>query len=228
METIFESLGDAGVRTACTPFLIYRGRTRHELGLDGLLKRGAVAAGFRHAVYGPNEFFFGELFTSRPVPCKPTLARPATRDAYSACVSKELVKDGQYDYDFLLFSLPDNDHHTHKVGPDGMVESIAWADECFGELVEACGGMDEFLEQHAVILMADHSQTPVEHPYDLPGDLARSGVSCSPHPIRPSRPSSPFRRPRAPPLSTCWSIRRASRPATPMCAAGSPRSRAPT
>ena len=91
VETFFESLGDAGVRTACTPFLIYRGRTRHELGLDGLLRRGAVAAGFRHAVYGPDEFFFGELFGSRPVPCKPTLARPGTRDDYTACVSKELV-----------------------------------------------------------------------------------------------------------------------------------------
>src|SRR5690606_20287458 len=45
VETVFESLGDAGHRTACTPFLIFRGRHRHELGLDGLLKRGAAAAG---------------------------------------------------------------------------------------------------------------------------------------------------------------------------------------
>ena len=115
VETVFESLGDIGVRTACTPFLIYRGRTRHELGLEGLLRRGAVAAGFRHAVWGPDELFYGELFSSRPVPCKPTLARPGTRDEYSACVSKELVADDAYD--FLLFSLPDNDHHTHRVGP---------------------------------------------------------------------------------------------------------------
>src|ERR1700754_4500490 len=33
IETIFESLGDAGQRTACTPFLIYRGRHRHEVTL---------------------------------------------------------------------------------------------------------------------------------------------------------------------------------------------------
>ena len=92
VETFFETLGDAGVRTACTPFLIYRGRRRHEVSLEGLLKRGAVAAGFRHAVYGPDELFYGELFGSRPVPCKPTLARPGTRDEYSACVSKELVE----------------------------------------------------------------------------------------------------------------------------------------
>ena len=132
VETFFETLGDAGVRTACTPFLIYRGRRRHEVSLEGLLKRGATAAGFRHAVYGPDELFYGELFGSRPVPCKPTLARPGTRDEYSACVSKELVKDDAYD--FLLFSLPDNDHHSHRWGPDASPASIAHADRCFGEL----------------------------------------------------------------------------------------------
>ena len=53
-ETVFERLADHGVRTACTPFLIYRGRTRHELGLEGLLRRVALAATFRHATYGPD------------------------------------------------------------------------------------------------------------------------------------------------------------------------------
>ena len=68
VETVFESLADHGVRTACTPFLIYRGRTRHELGLEGLLRRVALAATFRHATYGPDELFYGELYTSRKVP----------------------------------------------------------------------------------------------------------------------------------------------------------------
>ena len=48
--TVFEKLGDAGFRTACTPFLIYRGRTRHEVGLEGLMKAAASAAKFHHAV----------------------------------------------------------------------------------------------------------------------------------------------------------------------------------
>ncbi len=39
VETVFESLDDAGERTACTPFLIYRGRHRHEVSLEGLLRR---------------------------------------------------------------------------------------------------------------------------------------------------------------------------------------------
>ena len=120
VETIYERLADHGVRTACTPFLIYRGRTRHELGLEGLLRRVALAATFRHATWGPDELFYGELYTSRKVPCKPTLARPDARDEYSACCGRELVENDLYD--FLLFSLPDNDYHSHKFGPDAQVE----------------------------------------------------------------------------------------------------------
>ena len=86
--TLFERLGDAGLRTACTPFLIYRGRRRHELGLEGLMRRAATAAKFHHAVWGPDELFYGELYASRRTPCKPTLGRPGTRDAYTACVAK--------------------------------------------------------------------------------------------------------------------------------------------
>jgi len=167
--TVFEVLGDAGIRTACTPFLIYRGRRRHEIGLEGLLRRVALAASFRHAVWGPDELFYGELYSSRKVACKPTPARPGTRDAYSACVGRQLAAEDLYD--FLLFSLPDNDHHSHAFGPEATEESIALADAAFGELVQANGGMDAFLDGHAVILLADHAQTQVDRELDLMATL---------------------------------------------------------
>jgi predicted AlkP superfamily pyrophosphatase or phosphodiesterase len=158
--TLFESLDDAGVRTACTPFLIFRGRTRHELALQGWMRRVARAANFRHAVYGPAELFYGELYSSRAVDCRATLARPGTRDAYSGCVGEHLAR---YDlYDFLLFSLPDNDHYSHRSGPDATETSIQWADHSLQRLADATGGTDAFLDANAVILMADHSQTAVE------------------------------------------------------------------
>jgi hypothetical protein len=182
VETIFERLGDAGVRTACTPFLIYRGRRRHELGLEGLMRKVAVAADFRHAVWGPDELFYGELYASRRVPCKPTL-RPGTRDVYSACVGRELIADDGYD--FLLFSLPDNDHHTHTHGVEAMRDSIAHADHSFGELVDAAGGMDAFLESHAVILMADHAQTDVDTELPIAAALGADWQVLAPNAERP-------------------------------------------
>ncbi|MFN8149543.1 MAG: alkaline phosphatase family protein [Solirubrobacterales bacterium] len=167
--TCFERLGDAGFRTACTPFLIYRGRTRHEVGLEGLLKAAASAAKFHHAVWGPDELFYGELYSSRKVDCKPTLARPATRDAYSACVGRDLVEHDLYD--FMLFSLPDNDYFSHRDGPAETQESIALADDALAELVDAHGGIDPFLEANGVIVVADHAQSHVTKGLPLAASL---------------------------------------------------------
>jgi hypothetical protein len=185
VETIFERLGDAGVRTACTPFLVYRGRTRHEVGLEGMLRRVALAASFRHATWGPDELFYAELYSSRRVPCRPTLARPGTRDEYSACVGRELVADDLYD--FLLFSLPDNDYHSHRYGPDSQLESIARADASLAELFDAGGGIDEFLSGHSVIVVADHAQTAVTEPLPLAGILGTEWRVLEPNPINPEQ-----------------------------------------
>jgi len=171
-ETLFERLDDAGLRTACTPFLIYRGRHRHQVSLEGLMRRAVEATRlkFRHHTWGPAELFYGDLYASREVPCKST-SIPGSRDGYSACCAAELLeRDG---YDFLLFSLPDNDNYSHRNGPEASVESIAKADHCFGKLVEAAGGLDPFLADHALILLADHAQTAVHRGLPLADLLDR-------------------------------------------------------
>ncbi len=183
-ETLFEQLDDAGLRTACTPFLIYRGRHRHQVSLEGLLRRAvdATRLKFRHHTWGPEALFYGDLYASREVPCKST-SIPGSRDGYSACCAAELVKDGSFD--FLLFSLPDNDNYSHRHGPEASVESIAKADHCFAKLVEAAGGTDAFLADHAVILLADHAQTPVHRGLPLADLLAREWSVLRPSESRP-------------------------------------------
>jgi hypothetical protein len=183
VETVFECLADVGVRTACTPFLIYRGRHRHELGLEGLLRRMAVAAKFHHAVWGPDELFYGELYASRRVPCRPTLARPGTRDEYSACVGVELVEQDLYD--FLLLGLPDLDYHSHRLGPGESIEAISHADASLERVVDAAGGIDDFLSEHAVILLADHAQVDVEEPLPLAEALGEEWRVLQPNSSRP-------------------------------------------
>jgi len=183
-ETLFERLDDAGARTACTPFLIYRGRHRHEVSLDGLLRRAvdATRLKFHHHTWGPTDLFYGELYASREVPCRPT-SIPGGRDDYAACCAAELAKEGRYD--FLLLSLPDNDTYSHRHGPEASVESIAKADRCFAKLVEAAGGLDGFLEEHALILVADHAQTPVHRGLPLAELLARQWTVLQPSDDRP-------------------------------------------
>jgi hypothetical protein len=184
IETIFESLDDAGERTACTPFLIYRGRHRHQVSLDGLLRRAVEATRlhFRHHTWGPAELFYGDLYASRAVPCKST-SIPGARDPYAACCSVELMKEDGFD--FLLLSLPDNDNYSHRHGPEATVESIARADECFARLVEEGGGIEDFLAEHAVILLADHAQTDVRRGLPLAELLATEWSVLQPSDDRP-------------------------------------------
>jgi len=183
-ETLFEQLDDAAVRTACTPFLIYRGRHRHQVSLEGLLRRAvdATRSKFRHHTWGPRELFYGDLYASSEVPCKST-SIPGARDGYSACCAAELARrDG---FDFLLFSLPDNDNYSHRHGPEASVESIAKADRCFAKLVEATGGLDSFLAGHALVLLADHAQTAVHRGLPLAEILAHQWPVLQPSDSEP-------------------------------------------
>jgi hypothetical protein len=187
VPTLFERLDDAGARTACTPFLIYRGRHRHQVSLEGLVKRAVVDAGrlkFRHHTWGPRDLFYGDLYASREVPCRST-SIPGNRDSYAACCAAELARDGGFD--FLLLSLPDNDNHSHRYGPEASVESIARADQCFAKLVEATGGLDGFLDEHALVLVADHSHSTVERGLPLAELLAREWSVLKPSEDRPER-----------------------------------------
>ena len=81
--TLFELLDDNDVRTAGTTFLMYRGRHRHEATGETALARLVTATLFRHAVWGPRELFYADLFASRETGCKSQLGLPGARDDHS-------------------------------------------------------------------------------------------------------------------------------------------------
>jgi hypothetical protein len=163
-ETIFESLDDAGVRTAGTTYLMYRGRHEHELSRSSAITRLASQV-VRRTVRGPRELFYADLFASRETGCRGQFGLPGVRDQHAGCVGSHLVEHDLCD--FLLLSLPDNDTHSHSRGPHAQVQSIAHADRQLERLMHAAGGVDAFLDAWAVVLLADHSHAPVERRVDL-------------------------------------------------------------
>jgi predicted AlkP superfamily pyrophosphatase or phosphodiesterase len=169
-RTVFEALQDGGVRTAGTTYLMYRGRTRHVASSEGMYSRLARVGGFRHAVWGPDELFYADLFASRRTPCRSVLGMPGQRDQHTACVGAYLVENDLCD--FLLASLPDNDTYSHRRGPYAQVTSIESADRALERIMHAAGGPDEFLEDHAIVVMSDHSQIAVVDEINLADVLA--------------------------------------------------------
>jgi hypothetical protein len=160
IETVFETLDDADVRTAGTTYLIYRGRHQHEVSNETALARIATSTVFRRTIEGPQELFYADLYASRKTGCRGQLGMPGIRDQHTGCVGAYLMEHDLFD--FLLFSLPDNDAWSHKHGPHAQVTSLAAADRQLERLMHAAGGPDAFFDQHAIIVTSDHSQATVE------------------------------------------------------------------
>ncbi len=158
--TVFESLDDAEIRTAGTTYLIYRGRHDHEVAQDSALARLVTSTLFRRTIKGPLELFYSDLYASRRTGCRGQMGLPGARDQHTGCVGSYLVEHDLFD--FLLFSLPDNDAYSHRNGPHAQVTSLAAADRQIERLMHAGGGPDQFLDDHAVIVCSDHSQAAVE------------------------------------------------------------------
>lgn len=167
VPTIFETLDDAGVRTACTSYLIFRGRHPHEVSRDFALTRIASQLFQKRSVMGPAELFYADVFASRKTGCWSRMGMPGMRDQHGGCVGAYLVEHDLFD--FLLLSLPDNDAHSHKHGPHAQIASIAAADAELWRVMEAGGGAAKFLDEHAMIVMADHSHSHVERVIDFVG-----------------------------------------------------------
>ena len=160
VETVFEILDDVDVRTAGTTYLIYRGRHKHEVSNETALARVVTSTLFRRTIDGPRELFYADLYASRKTGCRGQLGMPGVRDQHTGCVGAYLVEHDLFD--FMLFSLPDNDAWSHKNGPHAQVTSIAAADRQLERLMHAAGGPDAFFADHALIVASDHSQASVE------------------------------------------------------------------
>jgi hypothetical protein len=149
--TLFESLEDAGLTTAAVNTPCFRGRTPHAPTLPGM----------RRTVLGPSRFYYYNLFESDA-----TGGRLAIRsrsngsvDDYAEAVGRWLVtRDG---FDLLFYYLSDFDYASHAGGPDATAEALARSDASVGALVEAAGGLDEFLDRYAVVVCSDHGQSSV-------------------------------------------------------------------
>ena len=185
VETVFETLDDADLRTAGTTYLIYRGRHQHEVSNETALARIVTSTIFRRTIDGPLELFYADLYASRRTGCRGQLGMPGIRDQHSGCVGAYLIEHDLFD--FLLLSLPDNDAFSHRNGPHSQVTSIAAADRQLERLMHAAGGPDEFLAQHALVVTSDHSQAAVEERIRLDRAFADFEVATPTAPTRTAK-----------------------------------------
>lgn len=163
--TFFETLEAAGIRCACTTYMIYRGPQRHDFAREGVAGALAGVTGLSRPGYGPTDLIYADIFDSLGTECRSSYGVPGKRDQHTACAGVELVLDGRYE--FMLLSFPDNDNWSHRNGPDAQHEAIAHADNQFQRVIDAAGGYRRFIQEHAVIVVSDHSHSVVEEGFDI-------------------------------------------------------------
>jgi hypothetical protein len=161
--TVYEALEDAGLVAAAVNITCYRGRTKHLSTLPWMTK----------PAYGPKRFFYYSLFESDPTGAPLAVRNRAagSTDVYAAAVGRWLVtRDG---FDFLAYYLSDFDYASHAHGPLGAEEvALERTDSAIQALLDAAGGIDEFLARYSVVVLADHGQTQVTDVAQLERSLA--------------------------------------------------------
>jgi predicted AlkP superfamily pyrophosphatase or phosphodiesterase len=151
-ETVYEAAERAGLTAAAVNITCYRGRYRYLPTVPGIAP----------ATHGPRRFFFYNLYESDPIGAPLSIRNRAAGsvDEYAAAAGRWLVtRDG---FDLLVYYLSDLDFASHLHGPEGVREQLLKTDGCVGALVDAAGGMGEFLERYAVLVCSDHAQTRVD------------------------------------------------------------------
>jgi predicted AlkP superfamily pyrophosphatase or phosphodiesterase len=151
-ETVYEAADRAGLTAAAVNITCYRGSYRYLPTVPGLAP----------ATSGPRRFFFYNLYESDPIGA-PLAIRDRSGgsvDEYAAAAARWLItRDG---FDLLVYYLSDFDFASHLLGPDGVREQLLKTDGSVRALVDAAGGIAEFLERYAVLVCSDHGQTNVQ------------------------------------------------------------------
>jgi predicted AlkP superfamily pyrophosphatase or phosphodiesterase len=162
--TVYEALEAEGLTAAAVNITCYRGRTKHLPTLPWVTR----------AAYGPKRFFYYSLFESDQTGAPLAVRNRAggSIDVYASIVGRWLVtRDG---FDFLAYYLSDFDYASHEHGPVGAEDfALARVDASVKAIVDAAGGIDEFLDRYAVVLLADHGQTQVSRVAQLEESLTR-------------------------------------------------------
>jgi hypothetical protein len=186
--TLFENLHDHGFDGACVNFPVRRGPHTHPIRMrtvEGYLKGGRYLG---PSVEGPKEYFMGDLFYSRDTGFSGRKANGGVlrsvgiNDDYAARVGAMLLKDKAAPFNLVYFFKGDSIAHHH--GLAAQRDWLTTAEEYVARIFAAGGGVDQVLEDYAVLALSDHGHAPLlpKNRYvDLrmiPGHTVASGVKA--------------------------------------------------
>jgi hypothetical protein len=161
-ETLFQRVERAGLKAASLNYLVYRGDARHKANLP-LLFGLLPGAPFSEELFGPSLMYFGDLVET-PVEGQSLkrigglFNRFGFVDDNTAHLLLQLAEQRALP-DFTVAYFPDNDHHSHQVGPEEALPVLKHVDSRLGDLFRAYGGLKKMLSEFCIIITGDHAQS---------------------------------------------------------------------
>lgn len=163
-DTLFETVEKQGLRATCLNFFIHHGLKSYDVSLPQPLNLIPTAM-TNQKIKGPSYLQLGDLkkidladfdFTN----LDGVNNRFGFQDNTTMAILKHLVRTDQLT-DFTVAYLPDNDWDSHELGPENAVFTLEHIDTLLGELFDIKGGITSFLEDHVILIVGDHSQSPL-------------------------------------------------------------------
>lgn len=174
-ETLFEIVEQSDRTAAVLNYMWFRGLTEHEVNTPLLIKLlpGVTLA---PRIRGPQITAIGDFVrsdhpeTGAPITANGGVGRRfGFHDETTGEFLLSLADAGDLP-DFTLAYFPNNDFDSHRVGPAAAVSTLEQIDVVLGTFVDRCGGLRHLLDETAIIITGDHSQS------DLTSDAARRGI----------------------------------------------------
>lgn len=174
VPTLFQLVERAGLRATCINYLIFKGDVPHLADTPQMLKM-LPGAPPHFTLCGPSHLLLGDwVSTPGPAGSVMTPRGGATRrfgmDDTSTIELLHQIADTNDGGDFVLAYFADNDYRSHDVGSVEAVPVLERIDQGLADFFERAGGLDRFLETHAVLVTSDHSHC------DIVDDKRKAGI----------------------------------------------------
>jgi len=163
-ETLFETLEKQNFQAACLNFFIHRGLHPYEIELPKLMSWLPTRA-TNHTIKGASLLHLGDLHQIDIEDLdlselEGMASRFGFQDDTTMAILDHLIKRDILP-DFTVAYLPDNDWDSHELGPSNAVFTLEHLDELFEKMFDLKGGIQNFLEEHIILIVGDHGQSPL-------------------------------------------------------------------
>lgn len=166
VPTLFQLAEQRGLKAGVLNYLIFRGNVKHDAHVP-LAFSWIPSIPTSEKVLGPSLMYFGDFVDTEIKKLADTLDRtggPFHRfgfdDENTGNLLVQFAKQRAFP-GLTVAYFPDNDFHSHEVGPAQAVGSLQDVDAQLGHLFALFGGVEAFLNEFSVVITGDHSQTDV-------------------------------------------------------------------